>query len=109
MSARDYAMARLAAAQTNIDWCKTAIEGVMELFVDPDDDKGGKNRASGLNDAMGFCHEIAKSIQAAEAALGEMDRDELAASEDDIGAADEDDDEGDDDEGDDDEGDDDED
>jgi hypothetical protein len=89
MSARDYAMARLAAAQTNLEWCRASLEGVIEQFVDPDDDKKGKARASGLNDAMGFCHEIAKSIQAAEVALGEMDGDELGTSEDDIGEDDE--------------------
>jgi len=84
MSTRDYAMARVGAAMANIEWAKASLGSAMELFVDSEEDAGGDDRSTFLQDALSSCHGAATAIQSAMECMEEIPPRELEKCEDDI-------------------------
>jgi len=99
--ARDFVMARCAAARAQIQAALEAIDQVLLAFVAPDADPKGKDRTQALEDADGALGDAATAIHQAMAAFGEIDPEEgePEGDDDDEGEGDDDDEgEGDDDE-----------
>lgn len=92
MTTRDYAMARLAAAQTYAADVGDSLRDVLTAFLDPSDDKNGEQRLSDLDELVLGCHAIAGELQLARAAVAEMEPSELALDEESAVGDDEDDD-----------------
>jgi hypothetical protein len=64
--ARDFVMARLAAARTCAATAIDAIDTALSLFVTPDEDKKAKEREEALQEADDWLGEAALSVQAAQ-------------------------------------------
>jgi len=72
-AARDFTMARLAAARTLIASAAQACDDCLAMFVDPDSDRSGKERAELLeqiDDGLGIA---ATAVQAAQQSWEDVD------------------------------------
>jgi hypothetical protein len=70
---RDFVMARLAAGRAAAQAAINAIDDAMNLFVNPDDDKGGKEREADVEEALEALGVACRAIEAAEESLDEVD------------------------------------
>lgn len=89
---RDYVMARIAAAYTNLGNARTALDLVIEHSIDPDEDPKGTERLAALEESFGYLSEAAIAIQRAMKEQSDLDRMELRISENDLPDDEEDDD-----------------
>lgn len=79
--ARDFAMARLAAARASAQVVLDAIDEVTFLFVMPDGDERGKQRKALLDAALEASGDVSRSLEAAHDGFQQMDKEDFAASE----------------------------
>lgn len=82
-AARDFVMARLAAARGQVTLAAGAIDDALQLFVDPDDDRTGKDRAAAIETADAALADAARAVQLAGAELGNIDPQEAEPDADD--------------------------
>ncbi|MCC7024640.1 MAG: hypothetical protein IT338_17565 [Thermomicrobiales bacterium] len=71
--ARDFVMARCAAARASLQAALESIDQVLLAFVAPDTDPKGKDRTQALEDADAALGDAASSIHAAMSEFGEID------------------------------------
>jgi hypothetical protein len=95
-SARDFVMARLAAGRAAAQTAITAMDEVLNLFVNPDQDKRGKEREELIGEALEALGCACRATEMAEATFDQVELDECEPWDDD-GVAVEDEDEDDDD------------
>jgi hypothetical protein len=90
--ARDYCMARLAAARVSAQAALDAIDESLMLFVCPGDDKSGKKREGLMEAASEALGEASRGIEAATGEEGweAMDDEDVKAEEPDVDDEDED-------------------
>lgn len=100
--ARDFVMARCAAARASLQAALEGIDQVLLAFVVPDTDPKGKERTQALEDVDAALGDAATAIHAAMAEFGEIDPEEGEPETDDDDPDDDDDDPDEDDEDDDD-------
>lgn len=72
-AARDFVMARLAAARAHIGGASDALDELLQLMVDPDEDRKGKRRAELLEAVDAVLGEAATSMQIAQAGWSDCD------------------------------------
>ena len=88
-AARDFTMARLAAARASVASAVTAIDDCLAMFVDPDSDRSGKGRAEFLeliDDTLGLA---VGSVQLAQQSWEDVDPEEGEPEDEDEGEEDE--------------------
>lgn len=83
MSKRDFVMARLCVAQATAKDLSYDIHNVIEMFIDPEDDRDGSERDAVLHGCELGCHSLLQAIQLAAEALQTMSDEELSEQEDD--------------------------
>lgn len=71
--ARDYVMARLAAARSSAQSVVQSIDDILVLFVNPDDDKTGKQRTELLDVALEDAGVLCRALESAEEEFGDVD------------------------------------
>ena len=72
-SPRDFVMARLAAARASAEAAIQAIDDAVTLFVNPQDDKKGKERAELVESALEALGCATRAAESAEEVLGQVD------------------------------------
>lgn len=72
-AARDFVMARLAAARGQVAFAAAAIDEALQLFVDPDADTKGKERRELIDGADAALADAARAVQIAGAELDAID------------------------------------
>jgi hypothetical protein len=82
-SPRDFVMARLAAGRAAAQSAITAMDDVLNLFVNPDQDKRGKEREEGIGEALEALGCACRAVEMAEATFDEVDLDECEPWDDD--------------------------
>jgi len=75
-SPRDFVMARLAAGRAASQSAITAIDEVLNLFVNPDQDKRGKEREEMIAEALEALGCACRAVEMAEATFDQVDLDE---------------------------------
>jgi len=65
-TARDFVMARLAAARTSASAAITQIDEILGHFVDPDEDKDGAERGDLFEGALEMLGEATRGVEAAQ-------------------------------------------
>jgi hypothetical protein len=95
-SPRDFVMARLAAGRAAAQAAISAMDEVLNLFVNPDDDRRGKEREELIGEALEALGCACRAVEMAESTFELADLSECEPWDDD-GVSDEDDDEDDDD------------
>lgn len=93
---RDFVMARLAAARASAQAAIDAIDECIAIFVNPDDDKAGKERAELVDAALESVGAASRALESAESTFDQADMKECEPWEE--NEDDEDDDDGDDEE-----------
>lgn len=81
---RDYVMARLLAARASTQAAIEAIDAAAILFVDPEEDKSGKEREEFLDAADAALGEASRAVQQGAKALEDLEVDDLLLSEGDL-------------------------
>lgn len=74
---RDFVLARAATA---ISYAQNAISALQEMIIlwnNPDDDEGGKERVSALESALNDLASATKACESAEEVMPEADMDEV--------------------------------
>lgn len=97
-AARDFVMARLAAARGQLSAATGALDDALILFVETDDDRTGKKRAELIEAVDASIAEAARGVQLAMSELDAIDPKETEPEPEDDEDEEEDDDEDDDDE-----------
>ena len=69
---RDYCMARLAAARSNLQTSIEALDGCVDFFMDTDEDNEGDNRREAMDIALDAAGEGSRSIEQAQAMFDKM-------------------------------------
>jgi hypothetical protein len=82
--ARDYIMARLAAAKAYNLAVGDTLDTVIEAFVDPADDESGASRKEALEMASDASGEVSRSIELAQVVFDELTSGELVEQEPDL-------------------------
>lgn len=72
-AARDFVMARLAAARGQVARAADEIDIAMQLFVDVDDDTSGKDRATAIENADSCVADAARALQLAGGEMANID------------------------------------
>lgn len=75
-TARDYAMARLAAAESYARATLDAIREALDAFTEPDDDPKGKDRAEAIESALETAGCISSALEDCQGVLGAVDNEE---------------------------------
>lgn len=70
---RDYVMARLAAARSALTDALTAVDESIELFVNPDEDKSGKDRRDAIETALDAAGAASRALEAADEVAPQVD------------------------------------
>lgn len=73
IAARDFVMARLAAARASATNTIAAIDEINALFINPDDDASGKKRREALADALDEAGALCRALECAEEEIDEVD------------------------------------
>lgn len=73
VDARDYVMARLAAGRSAAQSAIQAIDDALAFFVNPDEDKTGKERRDLLEAALEDAGVLCRALEAAEEEIPEVD------------------------------------
>lgn len=81
-SERDFVMARLAAARNSLQAAIDAIDEAVGLYVNPDDDAKGKERAELVDTAVDAVGVASRCLEAAEEMVDEVDPQECEPWED---------------------------
>lgn len=79
--ARDFAMARLAAARASAQSTLDAIDEALILFVTPDEDERGKQRRELVDAALEASGEASRALEEAQSGLKEMSSDAMTMGE----------------------------
>lgn len=72
-AARDFVMARLAAGRSAAQSAIGAIDDALAFFVNPDDDKTGKERRDLVETALEDAGVLCRALESAEEQIGEVD------------------------------------
>lgn len=72
-TARDYAMARAAAAITFAEGAIEALKELIAMFVTPEDDRGGTGRSELISDALDLLGSATRAVESAETAMPQVD------------------------------------
>ncbi|HEY4266778.1 MAG TPA: hypothetical protein VGM94_01170 [Galbitalea sp.] len=80
---RDFVMARLAAARASAQAAIDAIDECIAIFVNPDDDKAGKERAELVDAALESVGAASRALESAESTFDQADMKECEPWEDD--------------------------
>jgi len=91
--ARDYVMARIGASRAAAQSAIVALDEAMNLFVDPEDDRKGKERRELIDTALEALGASSRALEAAEEELDAIDPEEGEPWDDDVDEDDEDEDE----------------
>ena len=78
---RDDAMARLLAARVSFQAAIDAIDEAGACFVNPDTDKGGKERRQLVSDALEAAGSASRALEHVEDTLKDFDKDDWKAAE----------------------------
>jgi hypothetical protein len=81
LTERDFVMARLAAARAASQSAITAIDEMLNLFVNPDQDRSAKEREECLDEALEAMGCATRALESAEMVYGELDDEDLEAGE----------------------------
>lgn len=81
---RDYCLARLAVALTNLQALRDDVLAVVELFIDPEEDNSGEDRMSILEGCELGLHSVMLAITECKSQLADLEADELAQGEDEV-------------------------
>ncbi len=73
---RDFVMARMAAARAAAQSAITAIDDALNLFVNPDQDRKGKERTEMVGEALEALGCACRALEMGEAALDQVDMEE---------------------------------
>lgn len=73
ITARDYVMARCAAAIAALDSAKAQVIDAVAMFVTPDDDRKGKERKKGLDEAIETASIATRSLEDAMSVIDDVD------------------------------------
>jgi hypothetical protein len=92
-SERDFVMARLAAGRAAAQSAITAIDDVLNLFVNPHQDKRGKEREDGIGEALEALGCATRAVETAESTFDQVDLTECEPWDDEADEEDEDEDE----------------
>jgi predicted ATP-grasp superfamily ATP-dependent carboligase len=76
-TARDFAMARLAAARASATAMIEAIDDCLNLFVDPEDDISGKERKELVDSALEAAGCSSRALESAEEMFKHVDMNEV--------------------------------
>ena len=93
---RDFVMARLAAARAAAQATIEAIDDALNFFIDPDEDKKGKERKELVGSALESVGCATRALESAEETIDQVDMAEVEPWEDDEEDEDDEDDEEDD-------------
>lgn len=66
---RDFVMARLAAALSELDRAKSSVLATIDAFVNPDDDPKGEDRADHLSEALDRASGAVRALEMADEPL----------------------------------------
>lgn len=72
-SPRDFVMARIAAGRAAAQSAVAAIDDLLNLFVNPDDDKRGKERVELLGEALEALGCACRAVEMAEATIDQIE------------------------------------
>jgi len=78
---RDFIMARLAAAHGHISGATEACDAAISLFLYPEEDKDGKERANAIDALLDAAGEISRAAEQAQEILETCNKEELAQGE----------------------------
>jgi len=73
---RDFVMARLAAGRAAAQSAINAIDDAMNLFVNPEDDKGGNERIADIEEALEALGVACRAVEAVEESIEDVDMSE---------------------------------
>lgn len=76
VTARDFAMARLAAARSCAQSVTSAIDEALILFLDPDEDDDGAERVQMIEDALDLAGSCARALESAHEVMPLVDPEE---------------------------------
>lgn len=71
--ARDFVMARLAAARATATNAITALDEALALFVDPQEDASGRKRKEAIGDALEEIGAATRALESAEESFEDAD------------------------------------
>ena len=77
VTSRDFVLARIAAARALMRLAGESLDVLENIFLEPDDDPKGEERAELLEDALNQIGSATRSLECAEQALPAVDMEEI--------------------------------